>query len=347
MWEADFERIVVVADLVDPRRDALPIQARDDLELTERPVLDALLAAVRAGGREVLHYQSPRELGEHAAEHGNDLVLSIYGGSASRNRMLLTPAVCESFGLAYVGLDTYGRALAQDKEASKALARDCGLLTPMARVIRSSLDLSICDEFPLPYVVKPLLEGSSIGITQNNLIRKSQDGRRVASRLLSAFGPVMIERYIAGREISFTAIESVEGDLITLTEIAVDGDPDYFRDHLFDADEKLHRRLPRKAIAVNNNLVSPADWIGARTLLRAVGHYGYARIDGRVDNGRFHFIELTPDAFIGPLGQMAAGFLSAELTYADFIAMVLRSVDAKQLGQPASDLRTAGNSRGR
>lgn len=334
----DVEKVVVIADIFQPGDTNVPVHARHDLELTEPEVLHDLLDAITDLGFRPVHYHGPDELALHAHQHSNDTVLSIYGGQFSRSRMMLVPAICESFGLRYVGLDAFGRALAQDKEASKALAKSCGLLTPNARVIRSVEDLSVCEEFPAPYVLKPLQEGSSIGIGQENLVWRNADGKRLAATLLKDFDqPVMMEAFVAGREISFTAVETQGGADMRLAEIAVSGQPDYFASRLFDADEKLHRHLPRNAVRIEDNVVIGVDWEAAHRLLRAVGHFGYARIDGRVADGRFHFIEFTPDAFIGRLGQMAAGFLGPETSYTDFIALVLRSAAQRPPCRPASD----------
>lgn len=332
-----FERVVVVADVLGGGEPGQPAEARRDLEQTEVPVLEALLGAIAGLGLPCLRYAGPDDLARHAASHARDVVLSIYGGSRSRSRMMLTPAVCEALGLAYVGLDAFGRALAQDKEASKALARSCGVLTPRALVVRRAEDLAACAAFPPPYVLKPLREGSSIGISQRNLVRHPPDGVRLAAELLREFEqPVLVEAFVAGREVSFVAIERAEGPDLRLAEVVVDGEPDWFATRLFDAEEKLMRRLPRRAVRVGDATVAPADWEAVRRLLEAVGHFGYARVDGRVVGGRFHCIELTPDAFIGPLGQMAAGFIGPEAGYRDFIASVLLSASLRPRGRPAS-----------
>jgi len=341
-WEpmsrlAEMDKVVVVADVFQAGGRGGPVAVRRDLEQTEPSVLADLLGAIAALDLEHVHYRNPSELAQHASTHKADVILSIYGGERSRNRMLLTPAVCETFGLAYVGLDAFGRALAQDKEASKMLARSCGLLTPRARVIRRAEELHICTEFPAPYVVKPLHEGSSIGISQENLIHNPLDGVRLAASLLQRFDqPVLVESFVAGREISFTAVETEAGLAMRLAEIVVDGQPDYFVTRLFDAEEKLRRLLPRRAARVSDDLVANVDWDAAYRLLRAIGHFGYARIDGRVVGNRFHFIELTPDAFIGPLGQMAAGFIGSDTTYTDFIGLVLHSAVLRPRDQSAS-----------
>lgn len=66
-------------------------------------------------GGTVFHYQSPKDLADNAYKHKDDIVFTIYGGEKSRNRMALVPAVCESYGLKYVGADAYARIICLKK----------------------------------------------------------------------------------------------------------------------------------------------------------------------------------------------------------------------------------------
>ncbi len=100
-----FERVVIIADLFDERSSDIPIERRRDLERTHREVLGQFLAAIRGAGYDVLHYETPAALADNAHKHKKDVVWSIYGGEASKSRMALVPAVCETYGLPYVGPD--------------------------------------------------------------------------------------------------------------------------------------------------------------------------------------------------------------------------------------------------
>ena len=131
-----FRDVVLVADVFDHAASNVLTHERRDLELTEIGTLQALRAAIAVLGLKVHHYQGPATLAGHARRHKEDVVLAIYGGQRSRNRMALVPAICETFGLRFIGPDVYGRIIAQDKEISKRLASDCGLRTPAWRVVR-------------------------------------------------------------------------------------------------------------------------------------------------------------------------------------------------------------------
>jgi len=317
--------VVVVADEI-VGRNIGPLWSRRDLEQSDHQTVQQLLTTIQAIGREVVHYQTPQELANKASRHRDTVVLSIYGGEISRNRMALVPAICETHNLAFIGPDVYGRVIAQDKEVSKRLALDVGLKTPPWRIIRDHADLNSVSHLNLPCVVKPLLEGSSIGISQKSLVGNHEDAVALARELLEELEqPVLIEEFIPGREVAFVAIESGHDMHTAYSEMIVEGSPDFFLQTLFDAEEKANRTRGRTVVNIDSEL-SREDEECLLAFLRAFGKFGYCRIDGRHTDGRFHFLEMTPDAWIDPLGQFAMAFTQKGWTYEDVIREVLASV---------------------
>ena len=94
-------------------------------------------------GGTVFHYQSPKDLADNAYKHKDDIVFTIYGGEKSRNRMALVPAVCESYGLKYVGADAYARIICQDKYLSKIYCERFGLRTAPSFLLEDEQDIQL------------------------------------------------------------------------------------------------------------------------------------------------------------------------------------------------------------
>lgn len=323
----DAERgdIIVVADLSDDSEDVGPIEGRRDLEMSDAATLDELFRTIRRLGHTVRHIAGPRQLAEAADDLASGTVLTIYGGQGSRNRMALVPAICETMGLTFIGPDAYGRLVAQDKEISKRLALEAGLKTPPWRVIRRPEDLAAGLNLHFPAVVKPLMEGSSIGIGPRNLAETPEAAESLARELLERFQqPVLIEGFVPGREVAYVKIENAGDDAWAFSEIVMGRDPAYFETRLFDAEEKLVRQPDRSVRNIDGELTAE-DKEALDRLLEIYGDYGYCRVDGRFENGRFHFLELTPDAWIAPTGQFAMAFTDRGWTYDKVIAGVLAS----------------------
>jgi D-alanine-D-alanine ligase len=332
-----FQGVVVIADLIALEAVAPNYLCRN-LEQTDESTLDGLCASIQRLGLKVHHYEHPRFLAENAERHIMDMVLSIFGGSVSRSRMALVPAICESMGLPFVGPDAYGRIICQDKEVSKALAADAGLRVPQHRIIRSEEDLINVTDFHLPYVVKPLWEGSSIGISPDSLVTNSQKGRHVLEDLLTKFQqPLMVEAFVPGREVSYCFIEPVGYDRVrALAEIVWGGEADYFDHHLYDATHKETAK-GRKVVRSITDDLRAIDEKAMERLLRFLGPTGYGRIDGKLLNGEFIFLEITPDAWLGASGTFVSSFREQGLSFDDVIALLLLSGRLVPRDQPTSD----------
>ncbi len=121
--------------------------------------------------------------------------------------------VLDWLGLPYTHSGVRASALAMDKAAAKAIFASAGLPVAHGRVVGIA-DIADSDPLPRPYVVKPLNEGSSVGVS---IIREG-DNRRAAVVETWRFGPnAMVEEYVPGRELTV----GVMGDRpLAVTEIA-------------------------------------------------------------------------------------------------------------------------------
>jgi D-alanine-D-alanine ligase len=324
-FEFPFEGVVIVADILNSgptNGDHL----NRSLEQTDRATLNDLAAAIERLGLKVYHYEHPQILAANANRHARDIVLSIFGGAISRNRMALVPAVCESMGLAFVGPDAYGRVICQDKEVSKALALEAGLRVPQHRIVRTEQDLPRLRDFELPFVAKPLWEGSSIGVGPDSLVTETRKGIAVVRELLAAFDqPVMVESFVPGREVSYCFIDPQNGPpWRVLGEVLWQGERDYFDHHLYDASHKAMSE-GRKAVHVISNELRDDDARALERLLQIVGPTGYGRIDGKLSDGEFVFLEITPDAWLGATGTLLTSFMKQGRTFDQVIAHILLS----------------------
>jgi D-alanine-D-alanine ligase len=129
--------------------------------------------------------------------------IALHGGHGENGAV---QGLLEVMDIPYTGSGILASALAMDKEASKKvfLYHDIPV-APFIVINREQLDKKINPQFittivdfPLPWVVKPVREGSSIGVS----IVKSEDD--IADALKEAFSydrKVIIEKYIKGKEI--------------------------------------------------------------------------------------------------------------------------------------------------
>ncbi|HXI13292.1 MAG TPA: D-alanine--D-alanine ligase [Thermoanaerobaculia bacterium] len=128
-----------------------------------------------------------------------DGVFNLAEGVGGRGRESQVPACLEMLGIPFTGSDALTLALALDKSMAKRMASSHGIRTAPFRVISS---LSELDELDLTYplFVKPALEGSSMGITDQSLCPDRAAIRGRVPRMLSDYGPVLVEEFLPGDE---------------------------------------------------------------------------------------------------------------------------------------------------
>ena len=119
--------------------------------------------------------------------------------------------VLDWLGLPYTHSGVRASALAMDKAAAKALFSAAGLPVALHREITAP-ELEAADPLPRPYVLKPINEGSSVGVS----IMQAGDNRRAEIARGWKHGRIMAEEFIPGRELTV----AVMGDrALTVTEI--------------------------------------------------------------------------------------------------------------------------------
>jgi len=105
--------------------------------------------------------------------------------------------------LCYTGSGPKASRLAFDKMASKKAFAKAGVLVPAAVEFKRNTDLVKLEkqlkQFADKYVVKPITQGSSVGVTITDNPKSAMEEARKCE---AEFGDCMIEEYIAGREIT-------------------------------------------------------------------------------------------------------------------------------------------------
>ncbi len=103
-------------------------------------------------------------------------------------------------------------ALAMDKPTAKSIFSAAGIRVPEGRIVRKS-DVLAGDVLARPYVLKPLNEGSSVGV---HIVKEGENQNPLAGEEWPFGDFVLAERFIPGRELTV----GVMGDrALAVTEI--------------------------------------------------------------------------------------------------------------------------------
>jgi len=128
-----------------------------------------------------------------------DGVFNLAEGVGGRGRESQVPACLEMLGIPFTGSDALTLALALDKSMAKRIASSHGIRTAPFRVVSALSELEHLD-LAYPLFVKPALEGSSMGITDQSLCHDRAAIEERVPRMLSDYGPVLVEEFLPGDE---------------------------------------------------------------------------------------------------------------------------------------------------
>lgn len=131
-------------------------------------------------------------------------------------------------GIPYQGAGVLGSALAMNKNLAKVLYRLDGL--PVAPWVMAHPDdcsdpQGILAQLRLPLVVKPVKQGSSIGMA---IVKHQQELGAALEKAFQHDDEVMVEEYIQGREITVGVLGNKELSPLPLVEIIPDSRFDFF-----------------------------------------------------------------------------------------------------------------------
>ncbi|MCA1795559.1 MAG: D-alanine--D-alanine ligase, partial [Desulfobacteraceae bacterium] len=165
----------------------------ETIEAIEQALLDAGHTPVRIG--------SGIQLTERLVQGERwDLVFNIAEGLHGMGREAQVPAILELYQIPYTFSDPLVMSLSLHKAMTKRIIRDAGLATGHFFLAADPEDVRRVP-FDPPYFVKPVAQGTGMGITTDSVVRHRQDLPRICRELMNQFGqPVLIEQFLCGRE---------------------------------------------------------------------------------------------------------------------------------------------------
>jgi D-alanine-D-alanine ligase len=271
----------------------------------------AVLQALRAGGVDVTPIDVGADIAEVLARSRCDRVFNILHGGSGENGTI--QALLDLYRIPYTGSGVLGCALAMDKLRSKWVWKGVGLAAPDYRELRSAEDCArAARELGLPLMVKPVFEGSSVGISK---VERADD-MVSAWKLAARYGAVIAEKFISGAE--YTA-GILAGEALPLIRLET---PRAFYDYEAKyKDDKTRYHCPCGLPAEKEREIQQI----ALRAYAALGASGWGRVDFMADReGRPWLIEANTvpgmtDHSLVPMAARAAGM--------DFEELVLRILD--------------------
>jgi len=187
-------------------------------------------------------------------------------------------AILNQKGIPYTGSGVEASRASFDKETSKRLCEKAGVPTPAYEILRKGGRRSA----PLPVVIKPACQGSSIGVHR---VTAEGDWAAALADALKYDERVIVEEFIPGRELT---VGVVGHEALPVVEIvAPDGWYDYQAKYTKGASQYL---VPAP---LEDSIRRLCQELSVRTF-DALGCRGFGRVDFRLTpEGRPYMLELN------------------------------------------------------
>jgi D-alanine-D-alanine ligase len=291
-----------------------PADAPDDIheEFDAPATIEAIADVLSRLGHTVTRLGDGKPFLEAVLRDPPDLVFNFAEGTGtSRSREARVPAVCEMLGIPYTGSDPLALAVALEKDLTRRLAADAGLIVPKGVTLQpphAPYDgdfaefPAVLEEagLPLPVIAKPVFEGSSKGIRNRCLVERAEDFGPTVAGLWAGYGQaVLVEEFIAGDEITVGVLGNDPPEVFGVMRITPKTPVEKFvyslevkRDFLAMVDYQCPAKLPAD--------VTREVEASALAIFDALGCRDVARIDFRVRDGIPYFLEINPLPGLNP-----------------------------------------------
>ncbi|PRB84419.1 D-alanine--D-alanine ligase [Pseudomonas sp. MYb185] len=273
----------------------------------------AVLSALQGAGVNAFGIDAGADLAERLITERPDRVFIALHGRGGEDGSL--QGLLECLRLPYTGSGVMASALAMDKLRTKQVWQSLGLPTPAYAVLRDESECpSVVEQLGTPLIIKPIHEGSSIGMAKV----ESLAGLQAAWTQAQKYDDVaLVEQWITGAE--FT-VGILDGKVLPVIRLST---PNTFYDY------------QAKYLASDTQYQCPCGLSAEREAelaelsLRAfdaVGCRGWGRVDVMQDSdGSFYLLEVNTapgmtDHSLVPMAAAAAG-----MSFTDLVLAILAS----------------------
>lgn len=314
------------------------LETRDDAVTTGNENLDslyhwrepeeiaAMIDVIQSLGFETLILGTPAKVCSEAGtlKQRVDFIFNLSVGFQSRFRLALGPALYELSGVPYSGADPYTKMISQNKQVMKSFWDKLGIPNPEWIYLHRPDDIekAVFPKFPL--IIKPAYEGSSIGVPAEAVVYKRTDlEERVRWLFHDLKMPVLVERFVSGKEYKVGVIGDKEIQFLGMLEDVCDGKPMGDKFLYFQAKTAGSFGKVKRDINLPEFLNIKRDCLRIYDLFMPVD---YGTFDIRVDaDGKHYFLEFNADATLHPRRTLAECCRLNGVEYREMIAGILKS----------------------
>lgn len=276
--------------------------------------------ALESRGHRVTRIDMDRQVAARLAAGAPDVVFNALHGVPGEDGSV--QGMLDLMGLPYTHSGLATSVIAIDKQLTKLVLQPHGVPFPGGRIVKSA-EIFERDPLPRPYVLKPVNEGSSVGVAI--VTDDSNYGNPIARDATGPwqdFDELLAEPFIKGRELTAGVLDTADGPrALGVTELVIEsGFYDY--EHKYTEGRTVHvcpAQIPPQISALCEHY--------ALTAHRVLGCRGVSRTDFRWDDelgedGLF-VLETNTQPGMTPLSLVPEQGRNAGMDYADLVEAIV------------------------
>lgn len=206
-------------DVENKRDDSIDPHGSLQADLTVKAIEKALIA----NGHKVTRIAATIDLlRDIESIEGLEVIYNSCTGITNKMEQANVVGMLEMSGIPFVGSSLSTHIFGLHKNISKLLFESVGIPTANFQVFYTGEE-AVRSKLKYPLLVKPVHEGSSLGITDNSVVYNELDLKNEISKILSIFNqPALVEEFIIGREFTVGVMGNDDLEVMPIQEIIYD-----------------------------------------------------------------------------------------------------------------------------
>lgn len=261
----------------------------------------------------------------------NAIFLNLSDGLYQQYSRVQIPILCDLLGVKYSGGNPFTVALTSNKFYTKLAVEKLGVPIPWSILVtvNNLPDERTLKTIPYPVIIKPNCEGSSVGIDSSSICKNIEQLHSKMFNVLEKYSEVIIEKFIAGYDITDFIIGNAENFCLNQTLAA-------FHNKKIIEDQEI--MSINDYVAENNSYEDASRFISdftnkkimnySQLIVSKLNVYDIARIDYRVTKtGEIYFLEVNTVPAIHKRTQAGAVCKILDITFEKFLDIYISSVE--------------------
>jgi len=275
---------------------------------------------LKKNGYKVKISEPDNQLARNINQFKPNIIFNALHGQFGEDGYIQT--ILEGFKIPYTHSGTVASALAMDKEISKKIFIKNKITTP--KFIKYSYEKNNLDlikiiekKLKFPVILKPINEGSSVNVficTKKNILN--------VLKLLESYKQIIIEEFIAGREIQVAIMGGKKLGAIELKPKRK------FYDYQakYDAKAKTEHIIP---VELSKNKLDEVMNIALKAH-KVIGCKGVTRSDFKFYNNKFYLLEINTQPGMTSLSLVPEIARYKGITFIELIEWILKDASTKK-----------------